>query len=69
MTERHPARHDPRLEEVAVRHPFEGPPTENEVTVVLPDGERPIPRATKAQVARAILDIVLSRRSSASVRV
>jgi hypothetical protein len=33
MTERHPTRHDPRLEEVAVRHPFEGPPTENEVTV------------------------------------
>ena len=33
MTERHPARHDPHLEEVAVRHPFEGSPTGNEVTV------------------------------------
>jgi hypothetical protein len=33
MTERHPALHDPHLEEVAVWHPFEGHPTEKEVTV------------------------------------
>jgi len=42
---------------------------DNEVTVVLPDGERHVARAPKAEVARAILDIVLSRRSSPSVRV
>jgi phosphopantothenoylcysteine decarboxylase/phosphopantothenate--cysteine ligase len=46
---------------------FDSP--DNEVTVVLADGERHIPRAAKADVARAILDIVLSRRTSASVRV
>jgi hypothetical protein len=33
MTERHPTLHDPHLEEVAVWHPFEGHPTEKEVTV------------------------------------
>ncbi len=27
MTERHPALHDPHLEDVAVRHLFEGSPT------------------------------------------
>ena len=38
--------------------------TDNEVTIVTADGERHVPRATKAEVARAILDAVLSRRSS-----
>ena len=35
MTERHPAPHDPTLEDVAVWHLFEGAPTE-EVTVGCP---------------------------------
>jgi phosphopantothenoylcysteine decarboxylase / phosphopantothenate---cysteine ligase len=35
---------------------FEGP--ENEVTIVTATGERHVPRASKAEVARAILDVV-----------
>ena len=35
---------------------FEGP--ENEVTIVTANGERHVPRASKAEVARAILDVV-----------
>jgi phosphopantothenoylcysteine decarboxylase / phosphopantothenate---cysteine ligase len=35
---------------------FEGP--ENEVTIVIAAGERHVPRASKAEVARAILDVV-----------
>ena len=46
---------------------FEAP--ENEVTIVTEDGDQHVPRATKAEVARAVLDAVLSRRSSSSVRV
>jgi len=42
---------------------------ENEVTIVTSDSERHVPRASKAEVARAVLDAVLSRRSSSSVRV
>jgi phosphopantothenoylcysteine decarboxylase/phosphopantothenate--cysteine ligase len=46
---------------------FDAP--DNEVTVVLPDGERHIPRAGKADIARAILDVAVSRRPTPSVRV
>jgi phosphopantothenoylcysteine decarboxylase / phosphopantothenate---cysteine ligase len=42
---------------------------DNEVTIVLPDAERTVPRAGKPEVARAILDAVLSRRSSSTLRV
>jgi phosphopantothenoylcysteine decarboxylase/phosphopantothenate--cysteine ligase len=35
---------------------FEGP--ENEVTIVTANGERHVPRSSKAEVARAILDVV-----------
>jgi phosphopantothenoylcysteine decarboxylase / phosphopantothenate---cysteine ligase len=35
---------------------FEGP--ENEVTIITPTGERHVPRASKAEVARVILDVV-----------
>ena len=37
---------------------------ENEVTILTADGERHVPRAAKAAVAAAVLDAVLSRRSS-----
>jgi phosphopantothenoylcysteine decarboxylase / phosphopantothenate---cysteine ligase len=37
---------------------------ENEVVVVMQDEERHVPRADKAEIAGAILDMVLSRRSS-----
>ena len=37
---------------------------ENEVTILTADEERHVPRATKTEVAAAILDAVLSRRSS-----
>ena len=40
---------------------FEAP--ENEVTVVTPDGERPVPRALKADVAAAVIDEVERLRS------
>jgi phosphopantothenoylcysteine decarboxylase / phosphopantothenate---cysteine ligase len=42
---------------------------QNEVTVVTPDSERHVPRASKAEVATAILDAVLSRRSSPDMKV
>ena len=41
---------------------------ENEVTVVTADGETVVPRAGKDEVARAILDMVISRRTSKAVR-
>src|SRR3954452_9865364 len=46
---------------------FDAP--DNEVTIVTADGERHVPRAKKADVADAILDTVLTRRSTSSVRV
>jgi phosphopantothenoylcysteine decarboxylase / phosphopantothenate---cysteine ligase len=46
---------------------FDAP--DNEVTIVTADGERHVPRAKKAEVADAILDTVLTRRSTSSVRV
>ena len=46
---------------------FDAP--DNEVTIVTADGEQPVPRAIKAAVAAKILDAVLSRRSSANVKV
>jgi phosphopantothenoylcysteine decarboxylase/phosphopantothenate--cysteine ligase len=46
---------------------FETP--DNEVTVVTADGEIPIPRATKREIARAILAAVLSRASSSAINV
>jgi phosphopantothenoylcysteine decarboxylase/phosphopantothenate--cysteine ligase len=42
---------------------------ENEVTVVTEDAEIHVPRAAKAEVATAILDAVLSRRSSPDMKV
>jgi len=38
---------------------------ENEVTIVTPDAERPVPRAPKGEVAAAILDVVTQLRSTA----
>jgi phosphopantothenoylcysteine decarboxylase / phosphopantothenate---cysteine ligase len=46
---------------------FDAP--QNEVTVVTADDERHVPRASKAAVATAILDAVLSRRSSSDMKV
>jgi phosphopantothenoylcysteine decarboxylase/phosphopantothenate--cysteine ligase len=46
---------------------FDSP--DNEVTVVTADGELHVPKATKAEVATAILDAVLSRRSSSDMKV
>jgi phosphopantothenoylcysteine decarboxylase/phosphopantothenate--cysteine ligase len=46
---------------------FDAP--ENEVTVVTADSDLHVPRAAKAQVATAILDAVLSRRSSSDMKV
>ena len=46
---------------------FDAP--DNEVTIVTADGERHVPRATKAAVAATILDAVLSHRSSSDVKV
>jgi phosphopantothenoylcysteine decarboxylase/phosphopantothenate--cysteine ligase len=46
---------------------FDAP--DNEVTIVTAEGEQHVPRATKAAIAGAILDNVLSRRSSSAVRV
>jgi phosphopantothenoylcysteine decarboxylase/phosphopantothenate--cysteine ligase len=43
--------------------------TENEVTIVSAEHERHVPRASKAEVAAAILDAVLSHRSSTTLRV
>ena len=42
---------------------------ENEVTIVTPDAERHVPRGSKAEVATAILDAVLSRRSTSDMKV
>jgi phosphopantothenoylcysteine decarboxylase/phosphopantothenate--cysteine ligase len=42
---------------------------ENEVTILTPEQERHVPRTTKADVAAAILDAVLSRRSSTTLKV
>jgi phosphopantothenoylcysteine decarboxylase/phosphopantothenate--cysteine ligase len=42
---------------------------ENEVTILTADQERHVPRTTKAEVAAAILDTVLSHRSSTTLRV
>jgi phosphopantothenoylcysteine decarboxylase / phosphopantothenate---cysteine ligase len=38
---------------------------ENEVTIVTPDGERPVARAPKVEVAAAILDVVAELRGGA----
>jgi phosphopantothenoylcysteine decarboxylase/phosphopantothenate--cysteine ligase len=46
---------------------FDAP--ENEVTIVTADGGRHVPRASKAAVATAIVDAVLSRRSSSDMKV
>ena len=46
---------------------FDSP--ENEVTVVTSDEKIHVPKATKAEVATAILDAVLSRRSSSDMKV
>ena len=46
---------------------FDAP--DNEVTIVTAGGERHVPRAAKTEVARAILDTVLSRRSSSEAKV
>jgi phosphopantothenoylcysteine decarboxylase/phosphopantothenate--cysteine ligase len=42
---------------------------ENEVTIVMADGDHHVPQASKAVVAGAILDVVLSRRSSTHMKV
>jgi phosphopantothenoylcysteine decarboxylase/phosphopantothenate--cysteine ligase len=42
---------------------------ENEVTIVTPGGEHHVPRAAKAEVADAILDMLLSGRSSSPEKV
>ena len=42
---------------------------ENEVTIITAEQERRVPRTTKAEVAAAILDTVLTRRSSTTLRV
>ncbi len=46
---------------------FDAP--DNEVTIVTAEGEQHVPRASKAAVAGAVLDSVLSLRSSSRVRV
>jgi phosphopantothenoylcysteine decarboxylase/phosphopantothenate--cysteine ligase len=43
--------------------------TDNEVTIVSPDGERHVSRSAKSEVAAAVLDVVLSRRSSTDMKV
>ena len=42
---------------------------QNEVTIVTQESEKHVPRASKAEVATAILDAVLSRRSSSDMKV
>jgi phosphopantothenoylcysteine decarboxylase / phosphopantothenate---cysteine ligase len=42
---------------------------QNEVTIITQDTETHVPRAAKAEVATAILDAVLSRRSSSDMKV
>jgi hypothetical protein len=39
------------------------------VTIVSPDGERHVSRGAKSDVAAAVLDTVLSRRSSTDIKV
>ena len=46
---------------------FDAP--DNEVTIVTAEGEQHVPQASKAAIAGAILDSVLSHRSSSRVRV
>ena len=46
---------------------FDAP--DNEVTVVLADGERHVPRSSKADVARAILDIVMRHSHPSTAKV
>jgi phosphopantothenoylcysteine decarboxylase/phosphopantothenate--cysteine ligase len=46
---------------------FESP--DNEVWIVTADGERHVPRASKGRIAAAILDAVLSRRSTNDIKV
>jgi phosphopantothenoylcysteine decarboxylase / phosphopantothenate---cysteine ligase len=46
---------------------FDSP--DNEVTIVTADGDRRVPRASKLEIAAAILDTVLSRRSSPNTKV
>jgi phosphopantothenoylcysteine decarboxylase/phosphopantothenate--cysteine ligase len=46
---------------------FDAP--ENEVTILTVEAERHVPRTTKTEVAAAILDTVMSHRSSPSLRV
>jgi phosphopantothenoylcysteine decarboxylase/phosphopantothenate--cysteine ligase len=41
---------------------------DNEVTIVTPDAERHVAKTSKREVAAAILDVVLSRRSSSTLR-
>jgi phosphopantothenoylcysteine decarboxylase/phosphopantothenate--cysteine ligase len=43
--------------------------TDNEVTIVSLDGERHVSRSAKSDVAAAVLDTVLSRRSSTDIKV
>jgi phosphopantothenoylcysteine decarboxylase/phosphopantothenate--cysteine ligase len=43
--------------------------TDNEVTIVTPDGDRHVSRSAKSTVAGAVLDTVLSRRSSSDMKV
>ena len=42
---------------------------ENEVVIITPEGEKQVPRGLKADVAGAILDMLLSDRSSTPVKV
>ena len=42
---------------------------ENEVTILTREQEQHVPRTTKAEVAAAVLDAVLSHRSSTTSRV
>jgi phosphopantothenoylcysteine decarboxylase/phosphopantothenate--cysteine ligase len=42
---------------------------DNAVTIVTPDGDVAVPKASKAEVARAILDMILSVRTSPAVKV
>jgi phosphopantothenoylcysteine decarboxylase/phosphopantothenate--cysteine ligase len=42
---------------------------DNEVTILTPETELHVPRTTKTEVAAAILDAVLSHRSSTTLRV
>ena len=46
---------------------FDAP--ENEVTILTVEEERHVPRTTKTEIAAAILDTVLSRRSSTTLKV